>query len=197
MKRAGDYLAAIIDVDILKKARTYSGFFSSWAQICQNCGIAAAAGHTRIRDLQKGILIAEADHPGWIQVLQTKAQWILSCAQRRFPELDIRGISLTLSKIENPAGPGERDGAEGRENGTAPGQEGRPVPASRSAPGQAPGEDAPQRAGQGEARQGGARPRTDAWERIEDKGFKDSLKRLEQSIKEREKSGPGTAGGKK
>ncbi|MDR2376461.1 MAG: DUF721 domain-containing protein [Treponema sp.] len=162
MKRAGDYLAAIIDADLFKKARTYSGFFSSWAQICQNCGIAAAAGHTRIRDLEKGILVVEADHPGWVQILQTKAQWILNQTRRRFPELDIRGISLTLSK-------GEARGSPQQEN---PGPAPQPVPKPKSRP-----KDSPV-----------PRIDPDVWERIEDKDFKDSLKRLERSIREREKS---------
>ena len=160
MKRAGEYLAAIIDVDLLKKAKTYSVFFSYWAQICQNCGMAAAAGHTRIRDLQKGILVVEADHPGWVQILQTKAQWILSQARRRFPELDIRGISLALSKGEIRDSPRPTDPAP------------RPVPEPKPKP-----KDSPL-----------PRIARDAWERIEDKDFKDSLKRLERSIREREKS---------
>ncbi|MDR0668776.1 MAG: DUF721 domain-containing protein [Treponema sp.] len=170
MKRAGEYLAAIIDVDLLKKAKTYSVFFSSWAQICQNCGMAAAAGHTRIRDLEKGLLVVEADHPGWVQILQTKAQWILDQTRRRFPELDIRGISLTLSKGEvrdspRPADPAPQPAVP---QPVAP----RPVPEPKSGPKDSPG----------------FRIGVDAWERIEDKDFKDSLKRLERSIREREKS---------
>jgi hypothetical protein len=162
MKRAGEYLAAIIDVDLFKKAKTYSGFFSSWAQICQNCGIAAAGGHTRIRDLQKGILVVEADHPGWVQILQTKAQWILNQTRRRFPELEIRGISLTLSKGEARDSPRSGD----------PEPAAQPVPKPKSPP-----KDSPV-----------PRIGPDAWERIENKDFRDSLKRLERSIREREKS---------
>ncbi|MDR3147385.1 MAG: DUF721 domain-containing protein [Treponema sp.] len=165
MKRAGEYLAAIIDADLFKKAKTYSGFFSSWAQICHNCGIAAAAGHSRIRDLEKGILVVEADHPGWVQILQTKAQWILNHARRRFPELDIRGISLTLSKNEI-FGSRRRE-----ESGSAP----QSPPEPQSPPQDKPEPSKPE-------------PPSDAWKRIEDKDFKDSLKRLEQSIKEREQS---------
>jgi hypothetical protein len=156
MKRAGDFLSAIIDENLLKKVKTYSGVFSAWAEITQHCGIAAAAGYSRVRELEKGVIVVEADHPGWVQLLQTKARWILRDARRRFPELDIRGISFTLSKPDAQGGPapGEETAAE---RGNAP----EPVLAAAT-------EDA-------------------GWERIEDDDFKDSLKRLEQSIKEREK----------
>ncbi|MDR2176845.1 MAG: DUF721 domain-containing protein [Treponema sp.] len=174
MKRAGDYLAAIIDADLFKKAKTYSGFFSSWAQICQNCGIAAAAGYSRIRNLEKGILVVEADHPGWVQILQTKAQWVLNHAQRRFPELDIRGISLTLSKGEAAVLRREEDPLSSSQ--TSPQSAPQPCPASES----------PRQDGRG------VPSRPDSWDRIEDKDFKDTLKRLEQSIRERERSGPKT-----
>ncbi|MDR1443253.1 MAG: DUF721 domain-containing protein [Treponema sp.] len=165
MKRAGEYLAAIIDADLFKKARAYSGFFSSWERICQDCGIAAAAGHSRIRELEKGILVVEADHPGWIQILQTKAPWILGCARRYTPELDIRGISLTRSRSGAPEKPSQS------------------VPRVDSGP-----ESAPEARIESKKESGGNG--RGSWERIEDKAFKDSLKRLEQGIKEREKSGP-------
>jgi hypothetical protein len=168
MKRAGEYLTAIIDADLFKKARSYSGFFSSWARICQDCGIAAAAGHSRIRELEKGILVVEADHPGWIQILQTKAPWILDAARRHAPELDIRGISLTRNGARSPVSP------SGPDPGTEAGPGTDPVP-------EAEPKSAPER-GAGESR--------GAWDRVEDRAFKESLKRLEQGIREREKSGP-------
>ncbi|MDR2135698.1 MAG: DciA family protein [Treponema sp.] len=180
MKRAGDYLTAIIDADLFKKAKTFSGFFSSWAQVCQSCGIAAAAGHSRIRNLEKGILVVEADHPGWVQILQTKAEWILDSTRRRFPELDIRGISLTLSKGETPAPQGSSQ--------PAPQTQPDPQPAPQGGPQTVPPQGDPQQDRH-------AAPA--AWDRIADEGFKASLKRLEQSIRERERSGSGKTGGKK
>jgi hypothetical protein len=173
MKRAGDYLAAIIDVNLYNKAKSYSGFFYSWDQITQGCGIAAAAGHSRIRELERGILVVEADHPGWVQILQTKARQILDTVQRRFPELQIRGVSFTLSKstagileeTEPPSkvkeAPLERDPVRELENP----EEGR--------------------------------IKAGTWDQIEDPDLKKSLKNLERSIKNREKSAPSRAGGKK
>ena len=40
------------------------------------------------------------DHPGWKQILQTKQSKLLNDFRIRFPELDISGISLILGKSE-------------------------------------------------------------------------------------------------
>jgi hypothetical protein len=117
MKKAGDIIAALFreefGPEFMDTARAASGLFSSWAQIIKeawpqsgqddsdNSGfedIPAAAVHSRIKELERGTLVIEADHPGWIQILQTKQRGILSAVQRRYKELDIRGIAFRLSR---------------------------------------------------------------------------------------------------
>jgi predicted nucleic acid-binding Zn ribbon protein len=98
MKRAGEVLSAIFDERLMKKARSYSGLFAFWTEAVQKNGIAAAADHSRIKELDRGILLIEADHPGWKQILQTKQSRLLNDFRRRFPELEISGISLLLSR---------------------------------------------------------------------------------------------------
>jgi hypothetical protein len=44
------------------------------------------------------VLLVEADHPGWIQILQTKQAGLLQTVQKRYPELNVRGIAFTLSR---------------------------------------------------------------------------------------------------
>jgi hypothetical protein len=171
MKRAGDYLASIIDVNLFNKARAYSGFFYSWDQITQGCGVPAAAGHSRVRELERGILVVEADHPGWVQILQTKGRQILNIVQRRFPELKVRGVSFTLSKR----------GAGALEETEPPAQA------------EEPPEQAPVRESKESEED---RSKIGVWDRIEDPDLKSSLKKLERSIRAREKSAPGRAGGK-
>jgi hypothetical protein len=160
MKRAGDLLAAFFDEGLLKKAQNYSGLFSSWVQLTERAGIAAAAGYSKVKEFERGVLLIEADHPGWIQILQTKEQRILKDAQRRFPDLGIRGISFMLSKPGVQAAPRSPEPAdEAAETGSAAKAE---IPAASSS--------------------------ESAWKRIVDDDFKDSLKQLEQSIRKREKS---------
>jgi len=98
MKTAGDILSGLFDERFLKKAQGYSKFFDSWVDITAKNGIAAASDHSRIKDLDRGIILIETDHPGWKQLIQTKQSKLLNDFRRRFPELDISGISLMLGK---------------------------------------------------------------------------------------------------
>jgi hypothetical protein len=120
MRKAGDILTSLFnekfDPVFLRKAKTTAGLFSSWAAIIDEAGVSSAVSHSRISELEHGILLIETDHPGWRQILQTKQSQLLSTVQRRYPELEIRGIAFRLSRDpfviladaeapEMPAGP--------------------------------------------------------------------------------------------
>jgi len=96
VKTAGEILSALFDERFLNKAQGYSKFFDSWKDITEKNGIAAAGDHSKIKDLEKGIVLIEMDHPGWKQIIQTKQSKILNDFRIRFPQLDISGISLIL-----------------------------------------------------------------------------------------------------
>jgi predicted nucleic acid-binding Zn ribbon protein len=98
MKTAGEVLATLFDRQFVEKAHGYSNLFKSWADITAKNGIAAAAAHSRIKELDRGILLVEMDHPGWKQILQTKQSKLLNDFRYRFPEMNITGISLMLGK---------------------------------------------------------------------------------------------------
>jgi len=100
MKTAGDILSALFDERFVQKAQGYSKFYDSWKDITEKNGIAAAAAHSRIKDLDRGIVLVEMDHPGWKQILQTKQTKLLNDFRIRFPELDISGISLMLGRSD-------------------------------------------------------------------------------------------------
>jgi hypothetical protein len=100
MKTAGEIFSALFDEKFMKKAQKYSKFFDSWKDITAKNGIAAAVDHSHIKDLDRGLLMIEMDHPGWKQILQTKQSKLLNDFRIRFPELDISGISLILGKSE-------------------------------------------------------------------------------------------------
>ncbi|MDR3191823.1 MAG: DUF721 domain-containing protein [Treponema sp.] len=155
MKRAGELLSVFFDEKLLKKAKNYSDLFSSWSRITEKAGIAAAAGYSRLKEFERGVILIEADHPGWVQILQTEEQRLLGNAQRLFPELTIRGISFTLSR-NYPAGETEAKPEGG--SGAA-----EPVFAEC------------------EKTEGSL----NTYEKIKDQRFKDTLKRLEQSVRKR------------
>ncbi|MDR2542675.1 MAG: DUF721 domain-containing protein [Treponema sp.] len=95
-KTAGEVLAALFDKQFVEKAHGYSKLFESWTDITAKNGIAAVAAHSRIKKLERGILLVEMDHPGWKQILQTKQSKLLNDFRYRFPTMNITGLSLML-----------------------------------------------------------------------------------------------------
>jgi hypothetical protein len=162
MKRAGELLSVFFDEKLLKKAKNYSNLFSSWTRITEKAGIAAAAGYSRLKEFERGVILIEADHPGWVQILRNKEQGLLRNARRFFPELDIRGISFMLSRNF-------------------------PVPGTDTKPDDSAGTVEPASSGWEKTafEVPESTPKASTYERIKDQQFKDALKRLEQSVKKR------------
>ncbi|MCL2196788.1 MAG: DUF721 domain-containing protein [Treponema sp.] len=98
MKSVGEILSDLYDERFIQKAQSYSKMYESWKDITEKNGIAAAVDYSRIKDLEKGILYIEMDHPGWKQILQTKQSKLLHDFRVRFPDLEITGLSLILGK---------------------------------------------------------------------------------------------------
>jgi predicted nucleic acid-binding Zn ribbon protein len=98
MKKAGEILSMLFDKQFVEKAQVYSELFDSWEKITKKNGIGSAADHSRIKDLDRGILLIEMDHPGWKQILQTKQSKLLNDFRYRFPKMNITAISLMLRK---------------------------------------------------------------------------------------------------
>jgi predicted nucleic acid-binding Zn ribbon protein len=100
MKKIGDILSAFFDKDTLEKAKGYGDLFSSWGSLTAKCGIPQVAAHSRITGLEKSLLLVEADHPGWVQILQTKQKELLTEVQKRFPGFFTTGIVLRLGRAQ-------------------------------------------------------------------------------------------------
>jgi len=103
VKKAGNILTAWFneqyDSETLETARISAELFStSWAAVAKDVQIPSASDHCRIRELERGILVIEAEHPGWVQILQTKQTLLLKAFQKKFPELKIQGLSFYLSR---------------------------------------------------------------------------------------------------
>jgi hypothetical protein len=156
MKKAGDLLASFFDERVLKTARGYSELFSSWQSIAGD----NIAAHSRIRELEHSVVLVEADHPGWIQILQTREKGLLDTLHRRFPEQNITGISFRLSR-EPPVLSTKTDSTE---------------------TGDVDNNDT---VGANEVETNNIDPDNvgrDPYEKIKDENFKETLKRLEESI---------------
>jgi hypothetical protein len=99
VKKAGDLLSCFFDEHTVEAAGRLSQFFSAWDAITREQWIFSAASHSQIVELERNVILIEADHPGWIQILQTKQEGLLASFQRRFPSLAITGISFRLSRF--------------------------------------------------------------------------------------------------
>ncbi|WP_010254746.1 DUF721 domain-containing protein [Treponema primitia] len=155
MKKAGDLLSAFLDERVLNTARGYSELFSSWQSIAGD----KLAAHSRIRELEHSVLLIEADHPGWIQILQTREKDLLDALRRRFPDQNITGISFRLSR-DPPVLPAQLPVVS------------QPLSNAVSEP---PSTD----------KEAPAEPNIasgDPYEKISDEHFRETLKRLEESI---------------
>jgi len=112
MRKAGEVISLLFKQrfgeNFVDNARSSAELFNSWEKtVCQvwphgdnqkKEDIPAAAVHSRIKELERGVLIVEADHPGWIQILQTKQAELLQAIQQKCPKLDIRVIAFRLSR---------------------------------------------------------------------------------------------------
>ena len=100
MKRAGDVFSALFNNPLFdgSQMQKADAFFSCWTDLVEKNGIAAAAAHSRIKTLDRGLVLIEVDHPGWKQILQTKESKLLSDFHYRFPDMDISGIAIILSR---------------------------------------------------------------------------------------------------
>jgi hypothetical protein len=166
VKRAGDVLSALFDEGFLEKAKSYSAFFSCWKDLMEKNGIPAAADHSRVKTIERGIVWVEVDHPGWKQVLQTKESKLLSDYRYRFPDMGITGLSISLCK---PGALGAPYEAEGNLGSVGP-RCGVAEPEKRP-PAEVPAPAVPQNAG---------------YDTIKDGAFKEALMRLERSVIEKD-----------
>ena len=93
IKDVSSLLSSFFNDDKLRRGELYSDFFNSWSSLVGS----RLAAHSKVADVEKGMLVVEAEHPGWIQLLQLRQSGILDEAARRYPELGLKGIAFRLS----------------------------------------------------------------------------------------------------
>ena len=93
VKDVSSLLSNFFDADKLSRGEKVSSFFASWASLVGP----RLAAHSRVMDVHNGLLVIEAEHPGWIQLLQMRQSGILEDVARRYPELGLRGIVFRLA----------------------------------------------------------------------------------------------------
>ncbi len=127
IKDVSSLLGAYFDEEKVRQGGRFAEFFGAWKQIAGE----RLAAHSCVVDVDKGILIVEAEHPGWIQLLQLDQSRILAATAKRFPELALRAIMFRLKRDAGAPSQAQRSperlgpfGPEGRsiEAGTRAGE---------------------------------------------------------------------------
>lgn len=101
IKSASELLSTFFDADMTAKGREYSGFSRSWRTIAG----ARLGEHTKPIDIRHGVLIIEAEHQGWMQLLQMEQDRLLEEIGRNYADLGIRAIAFRLSDGTSKAAP--------------------------------------------------------------------------------------------
>ena len=97
MKKVGDLLKDFLREKGWLEGNPYEPLFSEWNLIAGG----ALAGHSRLVDVQNGILLVEVDHPGWLQMLQLRKTSILAAARRAAPQASVQGIRVRLGSSDH------------------------------------------------------------------------------------------------
>lgn len=118
IRTAAELISALISPQAAEAAGTWAKVLGAWPRLVGE----RAAAHSRIADIANHFVLVDADHPGWIQILQFRQSEILRDIQKRFPELDVRGLQFRL---------GRRDGGA---DGPRPPPEAPPATAEETAP---------------------------------------------------------------
>ncbi|MBN2874312.1 MAG: DUF721 domain-containing protein, partial [Spirochaetales bacterium] len=94
VRKASELLSSVLSPAASDQAGMWTGFFGFWAKAAGE----NLAAHSRPVDVRNGIVFIEAEHPGWIQLLQVKQDQLLATIQKNFPELGISGIAFRLAR---------------------------------------------------------------------------------------------------
>ena len=74
------------------------------------------ADHSRVIDLKNGVLLVEADHPGWISLLQMHKKFIIRGMNMQDPNLKISTLAFILKGNRGTLGSFESDTVEQTKN---------------------------------------------------------------------------------
>jgi predicted nucleic acid-binding Zn ribbon protein len=92
MKKVGDLLREYLREKGWLGGSPYDPLFREWQTIAGE----GLGRHARLVDVQKGILLVEVDHPGWLQMLRLRQAGLLEAARRMAPQAMVQGIKARV-----------------------------------------------------------------------------------------------------
>jgi predicted nucleic acid-binding Zn ribbon protein len=99
VKRIGDLLKLFMQERGWANGNPYDPLFKEWGKIAGG----SLSAHSRLVDVQKGILLVEVDHPGWLQLAQLRKAALLEAAKRVAPLASIDGIRFRVGAGDGAA----------------------------------------------------------------------------------------------
>ncbi len=99
MYRAGDLLKEVLARAGFDAQAPEARIYRVWDDILGR----DLSGRARLRDIDRGRLLVEVDHPAWMQLVQMRQRQILRRVARRFPALGITRLHLVVRPAAPPA----------------------------------------------------------------------------------------------
>jgi predicted nucleic acid-binding Zn ribbon protein len=94
VKRIGDLVRQFLEDRGWDAGDPYSPLFAGWKQVVGE----PLAGHSRLAEVEDGVLIVDVDHPGWLQMLAMRRKAVLEAARRAAPEARIEGLRARIAR---------------------------------------------------------------------------------------------------
>ena len=92
MKKADEIINGLLGNYNIELGNTYSSFFQSWSELAGS----EIASHSKVRDIENGVLVVEVDHSGWLQIITMKKKGIIKSVNRKYPDLNITDMRIYL-----------------------------------------------------------------------------------------------------
>jgi len=92
MKRARELVDQLFQNINHEDMKIYGRIFSSWTDLAGT----DLAAHSRILEIDRGIVFVGVDHPGWMQMISMRKARILSAIRKQYPSLEIRDLRFLL-----------------------------------------------------------------------------------------------------
>ena len=127
MHRAADLLKEVLARAGVDPQAPQAQIYRLWDELLG----ADLAGSAWLRDIRRGRLEVEVDHPARLQLVRMRQREILRRVRRRFPELAVTGLHVVVGSRHQ----GERGRGAVRRSGAAPEDRQEPRPGGAGAGG--------------------------------------------------------------
>ena len=99
VKKLSDLIVTYLDkVGLFEQSKVLE-VYASWASIVGE----KQAAHSKLIDIKHQIALIEVDHPGWSQQILLNKKYILRNFQKKYPQLEVKNISVIVSSYYKPA----------------------------------------------------------------------------------------------